>query len=292
MNNLRRFIATLLTVLLIVSPFQFSVSQASAAADNQITQSEFISIKTNLEHNQVTKVDKFTFDVWVRDAENNKVDTKYVTVTNNGKDIPINWNDDEKTSYTVELELGENNIEIEVNHPSGNVTESYTIYREEAQDGDVIGSITFSMDAFTIGLGYIIEPIKVDLIKGERASELLVRTLEEFGYGYDKTGNLKSSFYLAAIVAGESEIYKVKPSIPNVLKEALAGNYDENGYWEEFLGEFDFNSLSGWMYAVNNVFPNVGYADYYLQDKDVIRTQYTIALGSDIGGGWGNNFLS
>ena len=51
------------------------------------------------------------------------------------------------------------------------------------------------------------------------------------------------------------------------------------------LGEFDYASGSGWMYCLNNVFPNVGFADSYLTDGDVIRTQFTLALGSDIGGG-------
>src|SRR5699024_6426951 len=149
----------------IVSPFHFSASQASAATNSQVAQSESISIKTNLENNQVTKVDKFTFDVWVRDKEDNKVDTKYITVTNNGENVPINWDDSEKTSYTVDLDIGENNIEILVDHPSAKVTDSYLIHREAAEDGDVIGSVTFSMDAFTIGIGYIIEPVKIDLIK-------------------------------------------------------------------------------------------------------------------------------
>ena len=37
------------------------------------------------------------------------------------------------------------------------------------------------------------------------------------------------------------------------------------------------------MYAVNNVAPNVGMADYYLGDGDVMRVQFTLAYGLDIG---------
>ena len=52
------------------------------------------------------------------------------------------------------------------------------------------------------------------------------------------------------------------------------------------LGEFDYAQGSGWMYCLNNVFPNVGFADSYLSDGDVVRVQFTAAYGSDIGGGY------
>lgn len=38
------------------------------------------------------------------------------------------------------------------------------------------------------------------------------------------------------------------------------------------------------MYCVDGVFPNVGFADHYIQDGEVIRVQFTLAYGSDIGG--------
>lgn len=292
MNKRKHILMNLMVILFIVSIFQIKIGPvyANDVPKEKIT-NETISIETNIEDNLVTKLDKLTFDVWVRDVNDEKIDIDYISVTNNGKNIPINWNDDEKTSYTTDLVIGKNNINIEVNYSNTKINKNYVIMKEEAEDGDVIGNIIFSMDAFTIGLGYIVEPIKVDLIKGERASELLVRILESNGFDYDFTGTINQSFYLAAIAAAENEIYTVEPEIPEALKEALEGNYNENNYDENYLGEFDFNSLSGWMYSVNNIFPNVGYADYYLKDGDVIRTQFTLALGSDIGGGWGNNFF-
>lgn len=38
------------------------------------------------------------------------------------------------------------------------------------------------------------------------------------------------------------------------------------------------------MYSVNNVFPNVGFADTYLSDGDIVRVQFTLGYGADIGG--------
>ncbi len=55
--------------------------------------------------------------------------------------------------------------------------------------------------------------------------------------------------------------------------------------WKGNLGEFVFTNGSGWMYSVNNVFPNVGFADTYLSDGDVVRVSFTLGYGADIGGG-------
>ncbi|MDR0518615.1 MAG: DUF4430 domain-containing protein [Clostridiales Family XIII bacterium] len=50
------------------------------------------------------------------------------------------------------------------------------------------------------------------------------------------------------------------------------------------LYEFDCGELSGWMYSVNNVYPNYGCSQYTLKDGDVIKWRYTCDLGKDIGG--------
>ena len=56
------------------------------------------------------------------------------------------------------------------------------------------------------------------------------------------------------------------------------------GEGEYTLGEFDYTFMSGWMYTLNNILPNVGFADSYLSDGDVVRVQYTLyGYGMDIG---------
>ena len=49
------------------------------------------------------------------------------------------------------------------------------------------------------------------------------------------------------------------------------------------LYEFDCGELSGWMYKVNDWFPNYGCSRYQLQDGDVIQWLYTCDLGRDVG---------
>lgn len=50
------------------------------------------------------------------------------------------------------------------------------------------------------------------------------------------------------------------------------------------LYEFDCGELSGWMYRVNDKFPNYGCSKYILKPGDKIEWIYTCNLGKDIGG--------
>lgn len=51
-----------------------------------------------------------------------------------------------------------------------------------------------------------------------------------------------------------------------------------------YLYEFDGGPQSGWMYKVNDWFPNYGCSSYYLHDGDVIVWCYTCeGLGTDVG---------
>ncbi len=50
------------------------------------------------------------------------------------------------------------------------------------------------------------------------------------------------------------------------------------------LYEFDVGELSGWMYKVNDWFPNYGCSRYQLKDGDVVEWVYTCDLGRDVDG--------
>ena len=49
-----------------------------------------------------------------------------------------------------------------------------------------------------------------------------------------------------------------------------------------YLYEFDFGDLSGWVYHVNGIAPSVGCGEYVLSDGDTIEWLYTCNLGNDI----------
>ncbi len=50
------------------------------------------------------------------------------------------------------------------------------------------------------------------------------------------------------------------------------------------LGEFSYSEKSGWMYMVNNTFPQQGMGYYIPKDGDVVRYQFTLwGTGKDVG---------
>lgn len=52
------------------------------------------------------------------------------------------------------------------------------------------------------------------------------------------------------------------------------------------LYEFDCGELSGWMYKVNDIFPNYGCSRYQLKSGDKVEWVYTCDLGKDVGGNY------
>ena len=65
----------------------------------------------------------------------------------------------------------------------------------------------------------------------------------------------------------------------------LYGSYYIEGI--NHLYEFDCGEQSGWMYKVNEWFPNYGCSSYYVEDGDTIVWCYTCkGLGDDVGCGW------
>lgn len=153
----------------------------------------------------------------------------------------------------------------------------------------------------------MIYPTKVDIYEGETAADQLIRLLHENGFVAYYGGTTKSSFYLAYIADGTAapnsysgykksgaaaspQKLNISPSIPSLLtphlKQSMAyfepEDYEKN--WKGYLGEFAITNGSGWMYCVNNVFPNVGFADTFFSDGDVVRVQFTLGYGADIGG--------
>lgn len=277
--------------LFLASTVLFS-TLATTAPDMLLTahaETATIDFKTTLK-DRTTKADRLTFDIWANDkATGTQIAKEQLTVTNNGKEVPINWHDSEKTSYTLNLTTGKNVVVLTIKNGTETFKKTYTITQESAKDGDVIGDFVFSMDAFSLGTGYLIEPQRVAITKGLNNAQILDQLLKNNQFDYKSTGELTSGFYLAHITKKtpiiDKNAVRVSKDIKDLSKE-MGINIDEKDYAnDQSLGEFDFSRGSGWMYSVNNVFPNVGFSDSYVQDEDVMRTQFTLLYGSDLGGG-------
>ena len=102
--------------------------------------------------------------------------------------------------------------------------------------------------------GWILQPITITFYEGESVFNVLQRTCKQqrIHMEFEDT-----PIYNSAYIEGIHNLY-----------------------------EFDVGELSGWMYKVNEWFPNYGCSRYQLKDGDVICWAYTCDLGNDVGGGY------
>ena len=113
------------------------------------------------------------------------------------------------------------------------------------------GYVTLSIDKKTIGKGYVLEPTKVEIKKGDTVWSLSQREMDARGISYR---------------------YSFHNKYDSVYIESIDGD-----------GEFDHGSDSGWMYNVNGWYPNYGASKYILSDGETVQWRYTTNLGEDLG---------
>lgn len=229
------------------------------------------------------------------DINGKRIQANGVSVKVNGQGIGFIWDDSEKTSYKLKLREGKNTVVIKAWDEEGRITtKTYTVYAKNVDEGKKIGHATISVEATTVGLGYLIKPTTVEIHEGEKGSYVLDQLLRKYRFSYTNTGTLDSNFYLAGISkVGMSTKLKVPQDLAELVKKS-SSFYDETSFDENSLGEFDIANGSGWMYSINGEYPNYGFSDAYFLDGDIIRIRYTLHYGSDINGAGatGNNLNS
>lgn len=184
--------------------------------------------------------------------------------------------------YTTYLSNeGANTITITATDADGySATRSWTVYYE---NGDI--TVTVSVEATTVGLGYLVAPTEVTVPGGTDAWTVVQQVLTENGY----TVSVVSGSYLSAIQrSGICSGFFIDSELMELI---MADGMDENGAGldpqpvsMDSLGELDFYRWSGWMYSYNGSYPGYGMNVCKPQDGSVIRVRYTLALGKDIGG--------
>ena len=172
--------------------------------------------------------------------------------------------------------------------------------------------VVVSMDAQTIGLGYMIKPTIVHTTKYTQASVVITDMIkqnirEKYGltldgyatyhesepagtYAYMNTGSVLSDFYLAQVYWPNQQNAKIAQYILDVCGDKISETQVENDKQGKYLGEFDYYNMSGWMYSISNIgdsklpsFPGVGAAGWRLRDGEVMRWQFTVyGYGSDL----------
>ncbi len=100
--------------------------------------------------------------------------------------------------------------------------------------------------------GVIFPATQVTFYEGESVFNVLLREMKKVGIHMEY---VNTPMYNSAYIEGINNLY-----------------------------EFDCGELSGWMYKVNDWFPNYGCSRYQLRDGDVVEWVYTCSLGVDVGG--------
>lgn len=172
--------------------------------------------------------------------------------------------------------------------------------------------VVVSMDAQTIGLGYMIKPTIVHTTKYTQASVVITDMIkqnirEKYGltldgyatyhesepagtYAYMNTGTTRTDFYLAQVYWPNQTNAQIAQYILDVCGDKISETQVESDKQGKYLGEFDYYNMSGWMYSVSNIgdsklpsFPGVGAAGWRMRGGEVMRWQFTVyGYGSDL----------
>ncbi len=176
-----------------------------------------------------------------------------------------------------------------------------------AEDGEF--KVLVTLEGLTLGQGLYVEPTVYTL-------DEINALLEPLGYGpytedtltagmailamltdneleYSMTGDWEGSAYLSAVKGVDSGVV----DIPSVITEKGGpGNDSHDGNDDEYLGEFDYAGMSGWMCTVNDFMIDVGISQWKFQsgvesgkcedynNTFVVRVQFTLwGYGADLG---------
>ena len=159
-----------------------------------------------------------------------------------------------------------------------------------------------SFEGLTLGQGMYVEPKAYTLsevnalIESEglsvteediTAAMVTLACFKDNGIEFQNGSSGWSSFYLAAV----KDFDKGYIDIPEIIQEASGYTNDTtDGNSDEWLGEFDYTSMSGWMIMVDDEFIDRSAGAYEVSDTSLMRWCFTIyGYGADLGVemGWG-----
>lgn len=260
-------------------------------------------LSVGIEEDRTYRGSVFSFDVIARDGIGEKLSADHISfaIDRNAadgveqftpcKDVSLVWDDSTMTSFRIHFKKGVFGslanqrfiLRVTATDSAGRtVSQSFVMTYTPVGADESIGTVTFVMEGFSIGCGYFIEPMHLDIYEGVPFSKTLTDLLTSRGLSYTSTGTVEKGFYLASV----SGLNLVGNRIPDGIWEKVKDlGYTRSIETGGALGEFHYGSGSGWMYSVNGVYKNFGFADYYPQDGDVVRVQFTVLLGEDLGGG-------
>ena len=244
------------------------------------------TISSDLTEGETIHKESRVFSVYAEDYKERALTPSQLTVTCNGEKLSSISTDNGVIKYKAYLN-DSNEISITATDRYGNTdTVSVTVYKEissNEEEEQPAGTITFSLEASTIGLGNIIGPTEVPFYEEETLPYVLNRVLYSAGCQYHFTGSMDAGFYLKSVDrAGITSGYEIPAQLEEHLRE-VNDIPDPDTCSPDWLGEGTLTGGSGWMFSVNGVYLNSGMNTYFPADGDEIRVRFTLYYGADIG---------
>lgn len=191
---------------------------------------------------------------------------------------------------------------------------SVMAFADNGSDGDEF-TVVVSVEGLTLGQGiycgpkaYTLDEINALIAKEGygpyeqaelTAGMATLAFLIDNAIDYDMSGSWESGAYIRSLKGLDTG----NVNIPGVITENGGPDNSENdGNDDEYLGEFDYSMMAGWMITVNNLMTPVGCADFVFEDYKgydgyedygntyVVRWQFSLwGYGLDLGidNGWG-----
>lgn len=167
----------------------------------------------------------------------------------------------------------------------------------ETANASVQGKVVVSVEKFTIGQGFVLEPVIVEYTGETSVSQIFDKAMKAAGIEYTAT-TTQYGTYVSSIKNADNGKVNIPSAISAMEKTEqtwtdpvsyLDPPTNDNLYGNDDypdLGEYSYYSQSGWMFTRNG--NSVNSLEETVSDGDVVRCQFTVyGYGADIGIGWG-----
>lgn len=141
-------------------------------------------------------------------------------------------------------------------------------------------TVTVSIEKFVLGQGYIMEPTMVTVPEDATVEAAINQALTQTGH----TANITAGYY-GSYIAGVTDSNRGEVQVPQKVLDALSSmslTFVSEDATPDTLDAGDYDSWSGWMCSVNNEFLSTAISDTTVNERDVIRVQFSLTAGSDI----------
>ena len=145
-------------------------------------------------------------------------------------------------------------------------------------------TLSLSVERFSLGGSFIVEPTQVEFQKGETYDVIIQRVLKAHNLTYSSSVS-SMGFYLEGIDGVDCGKQNMPVCVKNILddRKAYVGTATSKG-----LYQFDYTGSSGWMYYVNNKYVD-GMSNVVAKDGDATRVMFTLVGGADLTGAYYNS---